>query len=84
MSRCHFAVSGGDALSLELACVGVPQLMTNIAERHRINARTLDEEGVATDLGPASQFDPEAFRQAVEILSPIRWSAKAWPVAAGN
>jgi spore coat polysaccharide biosynthesis predicted glycosyltransferase SpsG len=61
-------VTGGDALALELSCVGVPQLMTTIAERHRVNARTLDEEGVATDLGSASQFDPEAFRQAVEIL----------------
>jgi spore coat polysaccharide biosynthesis predicted glycosyltransferase SpsG len=68
VSRCHFAVTGGDALALELSCVGVPQLMSNIADRHRINARTLDEEGVATDLGPASQFDPETFRQAVEIL----------------
>ncbi len=27
IARCHFAVSAGAALSLELACVGVPQLL---------------------------------------------------------
>src|SRR5262245_6830660 len=68
VSRCHFAVTGGDGLSLELACVGVPQLLTVVAPRHRTNARYLDEEGVATDLGLAAEFDPEAFRQATEIL----------------
>jgi hypothetical protein len=42
--------------------------MTVVAPRHQANARYLDEEGVATDLGPATGFDPEAFRQATEIL----------------
>jgi spore coat polysaccharide biosynthesis predicted glycosyltransferase SpsG len=68
VSRCHFAVTGGDGLALELACVGVPQLMTIVAPRHQANARYLDEEGVATDLGLATGFDPDAFRQATEIL----------------
>lgn len=68
VSRCHFAVTGGDGLSLELACVGVPQLMSVIAPRHRLNAQTLDDEGAATNLGMVSEFDPEAFRQGVEIL----------------
>src|SRR5262245_46358147 len=27
VSRCHFAVTAGDSVALELACVGVPQLM---------------------------------------------------------
>jgi spore coat polysaccharide biosynthesis predicted glycosyltransferase SpsG len=68
VSRCHFAVTGGDGLSLELACVGVPQLMTVTAPAHHLNAQTLDDEGAATNLGMASEFDPETFRQAVEIL----------------
>ena len=68
VSRCHFAVTAGDGLSLELACVGVPQLMCVVAERHHLNAKYLDEEGVATDLGMAANFDAEAFRQAIEIL----------------
>jgi len=68
VSRCHFAVSAGDGLSLELACVGVPQLMSVLEGRHRPNARSLDEEGIATDLGMVADFDPEAFRQAADIL----------------
>ncbi len=67
-SRCHFAVTAGDGLSLEFACVGVPQLMTVVNDRHLINARTLDEEGVATFLGSAAEFNDDAFREAVEIL----------------
>jgi spore coat polysaccharide biosynthesis predicted glycosyltransferase SpsG len=68
VSRCHFAVTAGDGLSFELACVGVPQLMTVLAERHQPNAQFLDEEGVATDLGMAANFDPAAFREATNIL----------------
>ncbi|HEY1376577.1 MAG TPA: polysaccharide biosynthesis protein [Gemmataceae bacterium] len=67
-SRCHFAVTAGDGLSLELACVGVPQLMVTLAERHAANARRLDEEGVATDLGPAAALTPDALAAAVEVL----------------
>src|SRR5205085_6071985 len=33
VSRCHFAVTAGDGLALELACVGVPQLMTTLTAR---------------------------------------------------
>ena len=68
VSRCHFAVSAGDGFALELACVGVPQLMTTLYDRHAANARRLDEEGVATDLGPASALTPDALSTAVEVL----------------
>jgi spore coat polysaccharide biosynthesis predicted glycosyltransferase SpsG len=68
VSRCHFAVTAGDGLALELACVGVPQLMTTLAARHVPNAQRLDEEGVATDLGPAESLTPVALQQAVETL----------------
>jgi spore coat polysaccharide biosynthesis predicted glycosyltransferase SpsG len=67
-SRCHFAVTAGDGLSLELACVGVPQLMTTLYDRHTANARRLDEEGVATDLGPASKLTQDALAAAVEVM----------------
>src|SRR5205807_5184581 len=66
--RCHFAVTAGDGLALELACVGVPQLMTTLYDRHVANARRLDEEGIATDLGPAAALTPEALAAAVEVL----------------
>jgi spore coat polysaccharide biosynthesis predicted glycosyltransferase SpsG len=68
VSRCHFAVSAGDGFALELACVGVPQLMTTLFNRHAANARRLDEEGVATDLGPASAMTSDALATAVEVL----------------
>jgi spore coat polysaccharide biosynthesis predicted glycosyltransferase SpsG len=68
VSRCHFAITAGDGLSLELSCVGVPQLMTTLYERHAANARRLDEEGVATDLGPVDKLTPDALAAAVEVL----------------
>jgi spore coat polysaccharide biosynthesis predicted glycosyltransferase SpsG len=68
VSRCHFAVTAGDGLALELACVGVPQLMTTLAARHAPNAHRLDDEGVATDLGPAESLTPAALEQAVQTL----------------
>jgi spore coat polysaccharide biosynthesis predicted glycosyltransferase SpsG len=68
VSRCHFAVTAGDSVALELACVGVPQLMVTIHERHVANARRLDEEGAATDLGPAAALAPEALDQAVQVM----------------
>ncbi len=68
VSRCHFAVTAGDGLALELACVGVPQLMTTLAARHAPNAQRLDDEGVATDLGPAELLSPSALEQAVQTL----------------
>lgn len=68
VSRCHFAITGGDSLSLEFACVGVPQLMSVVADRHMPNAKALDEEGAATLLGSADRFDADAFREGVEIL----------------
>jgi len=68
VSRCHFAVTAGDGVALELACVGVPQLMTTLYDRHAANARRLDEEGVATDLGPASALTADALVQAVDVL----------------
>src|SRR5205814_1572896 len=52
----------------ELACVGVPQLMTAVADRHAPNAQRLDDDGVATNLGPAAALDPDALRQGVEAL----------------
>lgn len=68
VSRCHFAVTSGDAFSLELCCVGVPQLMVSISDHHAANAQHLDDEGVATNLGMAKDLTPDALEQAVQIL----------------
>jgi spore coat polysaccharide biosynthesis predicted glycosyltransferase SpsG len=68
ISRCHFAVTGGNAISLELACVGVPQLVIVQAEMHWPTAQRLEEEGAATCLGWHANVSASTFRQAVQDL----------------
>src|SRR5262249_43729886 len=47
IARCHFAISAGGSWSLELACVGVPQLLIVQCEAHWPTAQRLEEEGAA-------------------------------------
>jgi spore coat polysaccharide biosynthesis predicted glycosyltransferase SpsG len=68
VSRCHFAVTAGNAWSLELACVGVPQLMVVQSETHWPTAQRLEEEGAATCLGWHANVSPATVRQAVQDL----------------
>lgn len=68
VSRCHFAVTSGDGVALELACVGVPQIMTVLEPRHLSNAIRLDEEGVATNLGLAGEVVLDDLRQAIQVF----------------
>jgi spore coat polysaccharide biosynthesis predicted glycosyltransferase SpsG len=70
ISRCHFAVTAGNGISLELACVGVPQLVIVQAEMHWPTAQRLEEEGAATCLGWHANVSASTFRQAVgDLLS---------------
>lgn len=70
LARCHLAITSGDTWSLELACVGVPQLLIVQAEQHWPNARRLEDEGVATCLGEAQNVSPAHLRQGIyELLS---------------
>jgi len=66
--RCHFAVTGGNGWSLELACVGVPQLVIVQSEAHWPTAQRLEEEGCATCLGWHENVSPATVRQAVQNL----------------
>ncbi len=68
ISRCHFAVTAGNAISLELACVGVPQLVIVQTEVHWPTAQRLEEEGAATCLGWHANVSASTFRQAVQDL----------------
>ena len=68
ISRCHFAVTAGNAWSLELACVGVPQLMIVQSETHWPTAQRLEEEGAATCLGWHANVSASTLRQAVQEL----------------
>jgi spore coat polysaccharide biosynthesis predicted glycosyltransferase SpsG len=68
IARCHFAVSAGDAWSLELACVGVPQIVIVQAESHWPTAQRLEEEGAVTCLGWQANVSVQTIRQAVADL----------------
>lgn len=68
LSRCHLAVSAGNGWSLELACVGIPQLIVLQDEGHRPTAVRLEEEGAAVLLGAHPNLNAQAIRQAVQNL----------------
>jgi len=66
--RCHFAVTAGSGWSLELACVGIPQLLIVQSESHWPTAQRLEEEGCASCLGWHESVSPQTIRQAVQNL----------------
>ncbi len=68
VARAHFALTSGDGWSLEVACVGIPQLLITQQERHVANAVRMDEEGAATYLGPAETVSAEQLHEAADLL----------------
>ena len=68
VARCHFAITGGGGWSLELACVGVPQLVVVPSEVYWPNARRLEDEGTAVCLGGHENLSPSSIRQAIQEL----------------
>jgi spore coat polysaccharide biosynthesis predicted glycosyltransferase SpsG len=70
IARAHFAVTAGNTWSLELACVGVPQLCIVQNEAHWPTAQRLEEEGASTCLGWHQSVTAQTIRHAVHnILS---------------
>jgi len=68
IARCHFAITHGNGFSLELACVGVPQLLVVQNEGYWPTAQRLEEEGAATCLGWHESVTSTTIRQAVQNL----------------
>lgn len=68
VARCHFAIGGGGGWSLELACIGVPQLLIVQGEGHWPTAQRLEEEGAATCLGWHESVSVATIRMAVHNL----------------
>jgi spore coat polysaccharide biosynthesis predicted glycosyltransferase SpsG len=68
LARGHFAVTAGNTWSLELACIGVPQLIVVQSEVHWPTAQRLEEEGAAICLGWHANVSPPTVRQAVQDL----------------
>jgi spore coat polysaccharide biosynthesis predicted glycosyltransferase SpsG len=68
ISRSHLAVTAGNNWSLELACVGVPQLIVVQSEVHWPTAQRLEEAGAATCLGWHGNISAGTVRQAASTL----------------
>jgi len=68
ITRCHFALTSGSGWSLELACVGVPQLLLLQNEMHWPNAQRLEDEGAASILGWHENTSAQTIRQGVQNL----------------
>lgn len=68
LARVHFALTGGDAWSIEIACVGIPQFIISQHDRHEANADRMDDEGAAVYLGRASEVNASMLRSAVHDL----------------
>ncbi|MFO0876331.1 MAG: polysaccharide biosynthesis protein [Gemmataceae bacterium] len=68
ISRSHLAVTAGNSWSLELACVGVPQLVVVQSETHWPTAQRLEDAGAASCLGWHATLSAATIRQAVGTL----------------
>ncbi|MGF1578677.1 MAG: PseG/SpsG family protein [Gemmataceae bacterium] len=66
--RCHFAITSGNGWSVELAAVGLPQLMIVQSEAYWPTAQRLEEEGAATCLGWHESLSAGTIRTAVHNL----------------
>ncbi len=66
--RCHFAVTSGSGWSMELASVGVPQLVIVQSESYWPTAQRLEEEGCVTCLGWHESTSAGTIRNAIQNL----------------
>ena len=66
--RAHFALTSGDGWSLELCCVGIPQLVMTSGTAHALNAKRMDDEGAGTHLGAAADVTFDQLAEAVGLV----------------
>lgn len=66
--RCHFALTSGSGWSLELACIGVPQLVIVQNEAHWPNTQRLEDDGCASIVGWHENTSAQTIRTAVQNL----------------
>lgn len=66
--RSHFALTSGDTMALELCCVGIPQIAMPTKHRHVLNAKRMDDEGVATFLGAAEDVSFDTLYESVNLI----------------
>ena len=68
ITRCHFAITSGSGWSLELACVGVPQMLLLQNEAHWPNAKSMEDEGAASILGWHENVSAQTIRQGIQNI----------------
>ncbi|MEI7686875.1 MAG: polysaccharide biosynthesis protein [Planctomycetota bacterium] len=66
--RCHFAITSGSSWSLELACLGLPQLVLVQNEAHWPNTQRLEEEGCVSILGWHENTSAQTIRTGIQNL----------------
>lgn len=67
MSEAHIAITAAGTTTFELALLGLPALLIQIADNQRGNAVAWDLLGVAVNLGPLAALDPGTLRR--ELIS---------------
>ena len=68
MLDADVAISGGGTTCLELACLGVPNLILILSEDQRGNAEGLDAAGASINLGQVSALTEAQIAEALEAL----------------
>lgn len=69
MSEADIAVTAGGTTTFEMAMLGLPALMIQIADNQRPNAQAWDSAGVAIDLGTLENLDSGRLRDKLVQLA---------------
>lgn len=68
MARADMAIAAGGTTAWELAYLGVPSLLTVLAENQRGVVESLARKGVARSLGPVTELTPGRVAETVRSL----------------
>jgi UDP-2,4-diacetamido-2,4,6-trideoxy-beta-L-altropyranose hydrolase len=69
MAEADIAITAGGTTTFEMAMLGLPALVLQIANNQRGNAQAWERAGVAFDLGPLEQFDANRLRDRLVELA---------------
>lgn len=69
MAESDIAVTAGGTTTFEMAMLGLPALIVQIADNQRANAQAWERAGVAVDLGPLEHLDIDRLRHKLVALA---------------
>lgn len=89
MAQCQLALCAGGTSLHELACLGVPPVIVCIADNQYFPAQSWHEAGMAVNLGPAPEIQPEtAIRHLQQLLEHpaerLAMARRCWQVQDGQ